>query len=131
MKKETNTVNNPLEIEFNQVKYIRKDAIQQNTLAKTVKGLQFVIIRTYSAGVHFGYLKKAQDKRVELVNSRRVWQWAGACSLSQMAVDGIQNSTASKISVELQSIILTEVIEIIPTTQKAKDNLQNQPIWKK
>lgn len=93
--------------------------------------MQFVLIRTYSAGVHFGYLKSRKEKEVELVNAQRVWYWNGACSLSQMAVDGVSKPEDCKFSVVVPNIILTEAIEIITVTEKARKNLQGVTVWKK
>ena len=42
----------------------------------------YIIIRTYSAGVHAGYLESRDGKEVTLKNSRRPWCWDGAASLS-------------------------------------------------
>ncbi len=39
-------------------------------MATQGKKLKAVIVRTYSAGVHFGYLKSRKGKEVELVKSR-------------------------------------------------------------
>ena len=74
---------------------------------------QYVIVRTYSAGVHFGKLKQREGLQVELISARRIWKWSGAFTLSEIAMTGI-DSANSKISVLVSSIILTEVIEIIP-----------------
>ena len=115
------------EIEVNGKKYVPKGT--ENKLAEDVNGMSFVLIRTYSAGVHFGYLKRKEGKEVELVNAQRIWSWSGACSLSQIAVEGVKGE--SKISVEIPSIILTEAIEIIPITEVAKENLKGVAIWKK
>ena len=58
------------------IDYIKKDTIKQK--AEKVDGMECVMVRTYSAGVHFGYLKKREGKEVTLINSRRVWYWSGA-----------------------------------------------------
>lgn len=89
---------------------------------------QFVIVRTYSAGVHFGYLKSQNGKEVVLTDSRRVHYWEGAASLSQMAVDGIKKPKSSRVAKVLPEIMLTEAIEIIDA-ELARKNLQNQPTW--
>lgn len=75
-----------------------------------------VLIRTYSAGVHFGILIGRKGKEVHLKNARRLWSWSGALSLSEIAEKGI-NISASKISVPVEEIILTEAIEIIPISE--------------
>lgn len=80
----------------------------------------FVLIRTYSAGVHFGTLVGKDGKEVTLTNARRLWSWTGALSLSEIAMKGI-DIKKSKISVPVEEIILTEAIEIIKVS--AKSNL--------
>jgi hypothetical protein len=91
---------------------------------------RFVIIRTYSAGVHFGTLESRKGKEVVLSNSRRVWSWSGAASLSQMAMEGLKNLDQCKISMAVNSIILTEAIEVIECTKVAQNNLESVPVWK-
>ena len=69
-----------------------------------------VIVRTYSAGVHFGKLASRNGKEVVLKDARRIWYWEGAFTISAVARLGI--SAKSKISVEVPEILLTEAIEI-------------------
>ena len=90
----------------------------------------YVIIRTYSAGVHAGYLKSRNGKEVVLTDSRRIWYWDGAASLSQMAVDGVSKPENCKFAVVLPEIILTEAIEIISCTKKAKLCIEAVKEWK-
>ena len=82
---------------------------------------KFVVIRTYSAGVHCGVLLSREGKEVELSDARRIWYWSGANSLSQASVDGVAEE--SRISVAVPSIVLTEAIEIIECSDKARENL--------
>ena len=121
---------NITELDVNGVKYIRKDSVTSNVIAEKLNDMPFVIIRTYSAGVHFGYLKSQNGKEIELVNSRRAWYWSGAFTLSQMAVDGVSKPEQCKFSCEVPLLKLTEAIEVIHCTQKAKDNLQSVKVWK-
>lgn len=93
------------------------------------KSPKLVLIRTYSAGVHFGELVSRKGKEVVLKNAHRVFYWSNACSLSQLSVDGSTDSN-NKISMAVSEIILTEAIEIMPLTQKAFDALTSK-IWKK
>lgn len=106
------------EIEVNGIKYVPKDSINQNSMA----------------GVHFGYLHKeeftASGKVVTLIKTRRVWYWDGAASLSQMAIDGVNKPSNCKFSMELESNEIVNVIETIPLTEKAKDNLYKVSVWK-
>lgn len=91
---------------------------------------KYVIVRTYSAGVFAGYLEARNGKEVTLSNARRIWYWVGAASLSQLAMEGTSKPTQCKFPIEVSSIDLTEAIEIINTTEKAKISIQGVPIWK-
>jgi len=117
----------PKTIKIDNIEYVRKDSMDK--VAESVDGMQCVLIRTYSAGVHFGYLKNREGKEVTLINTRRIHSWRGACSLSQIAVDGVQDG--SRISVTIPKNVLTEAIEIMPLTEKAKENLYGYEEWKK
>lgn len=97
---------------------------------EVVKPSNVVLIRTYSAGVHFGTLKSREGREVVLTNARRLWSWAGACSLSQVAVDGVDVEN-SKISVAVPEITLTEAIEIIPMSQTAASQMLGALPWKR
>ena len=77
-----------------------------------------VLVRTYSAGVHYGELVDHEGKEVVLKNTRRLWYWRGAFTLSEIALKGL-NQDASKLSVALPKIYLSEVIEIIPVSDAA------------
>lgn len=90
----------------------------------------YVIVRTYSAGVHAGYLESLDGKEATLKNSRRLWYWDGAASLSQLAVDGVSKPENCKFAVTLPLLILTEAIEIIPCTEKAKVCIEGIKEWK-
>ena len=92
--------------------------------------LEYCIIRTYSAGVFAGYLKTQNGKEVELCQARRLWYWDGAASLSQLAVDGVSKPENCKFPVAVDYIKLTEAIEIIPVTEKAKNSIKAVEIWK-
>ena len=93
------------------------------------KSKKLVLVRAYSAGVHFGELVSKKGKEVVLKNSRRVWYWDGACSLSQLAVSGGNDN--SKISVTVPEIELTEAIEIITCTKAAAKWLSEVNAWQK
>ena len=88
------------------------------------------IIRTYSAGVHYGTIKPRDGKEVLLKNAIRIWYWSGAASLSQMSVDGVNDPDKCKFSVPGAEILLTEAIEIIPCTEKAIKNIESVKPWK-
>jgi hypothetical protein len=84
--------------------------------------LKPVLVRTYSAGVHFGYLKSRNGKEVELERSRRIWRWSGAWTLSEIATAGL-DAKNSKVAAPV-SIVLTEAIEIIDCMPAAVEILE-------
>ena len=87
-----------------------------------------VIIRTFSAGVHYGTLIKRSGKEALLANSKRVWNWNNANTLHEMALFGLGKE--SRVSQPIEAILLTEVIEILPCTPEAIKSLDNQG-WEK
>jgi hypothetical protein len=82
---------------------------------------QKVIVRTYSAGVHYGTLASRKGQEVVLKNARRLWYWNGAFTLSAVATEGVKQG--SKISVAVPEITLLQAIEIIPVSVAAAKNL--------
>lgn len=90
---------------------------------------EYVIVRTYSAGVFAGYLDRRDGKEVELSNVRRLWYWSGANSLSELAMHGVAKPTECKFPCEMDKVILTEAIEIISVTEKAKHSIASVPVW--
>ena len=89
-----------------------------------------VVVRTYSAGVHFGVLKSRDGKEVVLENAIRIWYWDGACSLSQLAMEGTKKPEECKFAVPVNEILLTEAIEVIPATPEAVESIRGVPSWK-
>jgi hypothetical protein len=84
-------------------------------MAKTTtkRSAPYVVVRTYSAGVHVGTLanQSADGKRVTLTGARRIWSWKGANTLHEMALAGV--AKGSRVSDPVASIDLTEAIEVI------------------
>lgn len=119
------------EITINGISYVRKDEAMKNAMAEDLDGMPYCMVRTYSAGIFAGYVKRRDGKEAELVNARRIWYWDGAASLSQLATDGTSKPENCKFPCEVASVILTEVIEIIPITEKAKASIAGVPVWAK
>ena len=97
--------------------------------AQKVDGKEYVIIRTYSAGVFAGYLEKRDGKEVTLLKARRLWYWSGAASLSQLSVDGVSKPNDCKFPCEIEKVELTEAIEILSVTEKAQKSIASVKIW--
>lgn len=112
------------------VEYVRADSIQNNALATEFDGMSYCMVRTYSAGVFAGYIESREGKEATLRNARRIWYWDGAASLSQLATDGTSKPENCKFPCPVDSVTLTEVIEIIPITEKAKKSIEGVVVWK-
>jgi hypothetical protein len=83
---------------------------------------QFVLVRTYSAGVHCGTLVEFTGTAVRLSDARRIHRWGGANTLNEVSLRGV-NEDYSRIAEPVPDIILTEAIEVIPCTPTAIANL--------
>ena len=87
---------------------------------------KFVVVRTYSAGVHAGILVSQNGDIVELRDSRRLWKWkaVSGVSLSGVATAGIV-ANESKVEPVLPALTLTGAIEIIPASDAARRSIEN------
>jgi hypothetical protein len=115
------------EVTLNGVAYVPKSAVNQK--AESVDGMDYVIVRTYAAGVFAGYLKSRNGKEVELVKARRFWCWYGAASLSQLAVDGTNRPNDCKFPCEVPTVTLLEAVEILPVSAKAQKSIAEVKVW--
>lgn len=90
-----------------------------NRSIKTAASLKNGEMEIYIAG----YVKSRDGKEITLVNARRLWKWAGAFTLSELAAKGSENEPECRFSCTVPEIILTEAIEIIPCTQFGKESI--------
>lgn len=91
---------------------------------------QKVIIRARGAGVFFGTIVRKDGNEVELESCRRIWYWDGAASISELATNGVTKPRECKFSVTVRSIIILDVIEIIPCEENAAKCIEAVPVWK-
>jgi len=116
-------------IKIDDIEYVRKDDILEK--AKNLDGMEYKIIRTYSAGVFAGYIESRNGQEVIIRNARRLWSWDGAASLSQLANEGVKSPESCKFAQEVDKIEVLQAIEILDCTKKAQDNIHSVPIWEK
>ena len=120
------------------VKEILKEELTGNSINDTEKSRnihshmigKMVMVRTYSAGVHFGVLMAKEKQQAILKDSRRVYSWEKAATLSQLSQEGSKDIDNCKITMIIPEILLDRVIEVIPMSEKAIDNLLGATIWK-
>ncbi len=93
-----------------------------------------VIIRAKSAGVFFGTVKEVNDtaagREVVLNNSRRIWRWYGAASISQLAMEGTKEPDRCMFTVTVPEHSVIQVIEIIPCTDEAVKSIESVKVWR-
>ena len=91
--------------------------------------MKYVIVRTYSAGVFAGELESRTGQEVVLRNARRIWYWAGAASLSQLAMEGTKKPDECKFPCEVDRVELLQAIEILDVTPEARESIKGVPVW--
>jgi hypothetical protein len=93
---------------------------------------QYYIVRCYSAGVFMAQIvsRSKDGTQAKLKDSRRLWYWKGAASLSQLAIDGVSCPNECKFPVPMPEQEVTGVIEVIKMTDAATKNIKAVPIWK-
>lgn len=107
-------------ITVNGVRYVKEATIGEKP---------WVIVRSDRAGVFFGRLDKKEKDSVVLLDSRRLWYWSGAASLSELAKSGVKRPSECKFPVSIDRHEVFDVIEILPTTEAAKKSIDGVEIW--
>lgn len=115
------------EVTINGVRYIKEGC--QKEKAENFDGMEYKLVRTYSAGVFAGYIEKKEGMEVTMRNARRIWYWDGAASLSQLAMDGTSKPDNCKFPKEVDRVTLTQVVEILDVTSKAKKSIDGVKVW--
>jgi len=123
------------EMKINGKEYVLKSAIKTTTLAKPMKGKEYCIIRTYSAGVFAGWIdtnafNEKDNQNSTIYDSRRIHWWEGSASISQMALEGFKKLSSCRIAMVVPKEYLKRVIEVIPCTNIAKEQIEGANIWK-
>src|ERR1035437_8961780 len=114
---------------LNNEEYVKKSSIKIE--AQLIDGKPFVIVRSTTASPFFGYLEKEDDvaKTVVLVNARRIYYWAGAATLSQLAESGTSKPNECKFPAPVK-VKISNVHEIYYATEEARKCLEAVKIWK-
>lgn len=93
---------------------------------------EYVIVRSYAMGVFAGELDNSSTETVKILkNARRIWYWAGAASLSQLATDGTSRPLECKFPCAVSRVELTSPhgFEVLSVTEKAKASILSVPVW--
>ena len=93
---------------------------------------QYVIVRTYAMGVFAGELEPESTETCKVLgNARRLWFWAGAASLSQLAMEGTSEPKRCKFPVAVARVELTspQGFEVLTVTTAARESIEAVPVW--
>lgn len=98
---------------------------------KTAAESRFAIVRCRNAGVHAGEVVSRKGGVVTVKNSRRLWRWWSAATLSELSQQGPIKISENNYGCVVPIIELTEsdVCEIIPCSAKAKAAILAVPVW--
>ena len=88
------------------------------------------IVRSEKAGVFYGEIESRKGDEVIMTGVIRLWRWAGARSLSQLAQEGTKSKDECCFAVPVSRIVVFGVIEILTTTSAAQKSIESVPPWK-
>lgn len=90
---------------------------------------KYVIVRTYSAGVFAGIIESRNGQEVVMRNARRIYYWAGAATLSQLAMEGTKLPKDCKFPCAVDRVELLQAIEVLDVTDSARKSIEGVPVW--
>ena len=88
---------------------------------------RYVIVRCRDAGVHAGILHSYQGREAVLLETRRLWTWDTARSITLSAVARYGLGERSTLGPSVECIVLTETCEIIICTHEAAAQIRSHP----
>lgn len=91
---------------------------------------KYYIVRGDRSGVFAGEIESKNGSNVVMKNVRRLWYWNGACSISELALNGTARPNNCKFTVTVDEIELTDAIELIPCTDQAEKSIKGVKEWK-
>lgn len=91
---------------------------------------KYYIVRCDRSGVFFGQITKREGSEVTLTNCQQLWRWDGACSVSQIALEGVKKPNDCKFTVVVDELLVLDAIEILTCTDAAVQNIKSVGIWK-
>jgi hypothetical protein len=93
---------------------------------------KYCIVRTESAGVFAGVILATEISQgvvsCKIAESRRMWSWQGAFTLSELATTGTKQPDKCKFPAPVPEEIVFDVIEVLPCTDIARQIIESVPI---
>lgn len=93
---------------------------------------RYVIVRTYAMGVFAGVLDPASTETCKVMtDARRLWKWAGAASLSELASRGTSKPGECMFPAAVSRVELTspQGFELLDVTPGAEASIRGVPVW--
>lgn len=114
------------EITVDGIIYVPKSESVQNK-----EGLQYCMVRTYSAGVFCGWIDPTTTKegRNTVKEAKRIHYWEKAASLSELAQRGTNAPSECRVPMPVSIVYLENIIEVIPMTEEAIKTIEAIPVW--
>ena len=88
-----------------------------------------VLVRGIQSGVYFGTLVERNGQDVEMCDVRNIQRWNGANTLLDLAENGARNTSDCRFSNKVDSLVLTDVCEIVPCSEKAIKAIEGVSEW--
>ncbi len=102
--------------------YVRQDMLPETDA-------DYVIVRGDRSASFAGELQSQDGQVVVLTNARRLWYWAGANTLSELALRGPNKPGECKFPAAVPKVTILDAIEIIPCTVAAVRAIADVPAW--
>jgi hypothetical protein len=90
---------------------------------------RYVIIRGTNSGAFAGLLESRTGSEVVLRQSRRLWYWDGAASLSELAQRGTSKPKTCKFPAPVARHEILDAIEVIDVTPEARASIESVNPW--
>ena len=91
---------------------------------------KYVIVRADRAGVFFGILKEKEGDEVTLHKARKLHYWDGAAAVEEISQIGTKAPNQCRFTVTVDEITVLRVIQILPCTEEAIENINKVKEWK-
>lgn len=90
---------------------------------------KYVIVRSHMAGVFFGILSAKEGTELTLSNARKLYYFVGANTVEDLAKQGALDVANCQFTVEIETMVISDFVQILPCTEKAINNIKSVPAW--
>ena len=87
------------------------------------------IVRSKGSGVWAAEIVSKDGTTAVLKNAIRIWYWAGAASLSELAMIGTKRPSECKFCIPVDEVEVYEIVEILSITDKAEASIKGVEPW--